>query len=171
MIFTPFETSASNSGYIASILNSFTNFWRGMAIFPMVLGFLLCIAIFFSLKEPKQYQEMKESGSFESRSFKEDIKSIFQIENRKPYMYLLLAVFIRGISSIYIGLFEKYIDSVGTLNQQQVTSIILLRIFMVIIAYGANGLLADRIGRKPLLYIWSAYKKLTTGLLNKSSLR
>ena len=131
-------------------------FWRGMAIFPMVLGFLLCIAIFFSLKEPKQYREMKESGSFESRSFKEDIKSLFQIENRKPYMYLLLAVFIRGISSIYIGLFEKYIDNVGILNQQQVTSIFLLTIFMVIIAYGANGLLADRIGRKPLLYIWSA---------------
>ncbi len=131
-------------------------FWRGMAIFPMVLGFLLCLAIFFSLKEPKQYREMKESGSFESRSFKEDIKSLFQIENRKPYMYLLLAVFIRGISSIYIGLFEKYIDNVGILNQQQVTSIFLLTIFMVIIAYGANGLLADRIGRKPLLYIWSA---------------
>ena len=131
-------------------------FWRGMAIFPMVLGFLLCIAIFLTLKEPKQYQEMKESGSFEAKSFKEDIKSIFQIENRKPYMFLLLAVFLRGGSSIYLGLFEKYIDNVGTLTQEQVTTIFLLTIFMVIIAYGANGLLADRIGRKPLLYLWSA---------------
>ena len=131
-------------------------FWRGMAIFPMVLGFLLCIAIFLTLKEPKQYREMKESGSFEAKSFKEDIKSIFQIENRKPYMFLLLAVFLRGGSSIYLGLFEKYIDNVGTLTQEQVTTIFLLTIFMVIIAYGVNGLLADRIGRKPLLYLWSA---------------
>jgi len=131
-------------------------FWRGMAIFPMVLGFPLCLAIFFTLKEPKKYREMKESDSFKTRSFKEDIKSIFQIENRKPYMFLLLAVFLRGGSSIYLNLFEKYIDNVGTLTQQQVTTIFLITIFMVIIAYGANGLLADRIGRKPLLYIWSA---------------
>ncbi len=99
---------------------------------------------------------MKESDSFERRSFKVDVKSIFQIENRKPYMFLLLAVFIRGGSSIYLGFFEKYIDNVGTLTQQQVTTIFLITIFMVIIAYGANGLLADRIGRKPLLYFWSA---------------
>jgi len=71
-------------------------------------------------------------------------------------MFLLLAVFLRGGSSIYLGLFEKYIDNVGTLTQKQVTTIFLLTIFMVIIAYGANGLLADRIGRKPLLYLWSA---------------
>jgi MHS family alpha-ketoglutarate permease-like MFS transporter len=131
-------------------------FWRGMALFPTILGLILCIIILLSLKEPKRYIEMKENGSFEERSFKKDIKSIFEIENRKPYKILLLIVFIRGSSSIYLGLFEKFISNEGTLTQIQVTSIFLLTIFMVIIAYGVNGLLADRIGRKPLLYLWSA---------------
>lgn len=129
-------------------------FWRGMTFFPMIFGFLLCIIIFLTLKEPSQYRMMKESGSFESRSFKEDIKSIFKIENRKPYLFLLLIVFLRGGSSIYLGLFEKYISDVGTLTQDQVTSIFFLTIFTVLIAYGLNGFLADRIGRKPLLYLW-----------------
>lgn len=71
-------------------------------------------------------------------------------------MFLLLAVFIRGGSSIYLNLLEKYIDNVGILTQQQVTTIFLITIFMVIIAHAANGLLADRIGRKPPLYLWSA---------------
>jgi MFS family permease len=129
-------------------------FWRGMTFFPMIFGFLLCIIIFLTLKEPSQYKMMKESGSFESRSFKEDIKSIFKIENRKPYLFLLLIVFLRGGSSIYLGLFEKYISDVGTLTQEQITSIFFLTIFTVLIAYGLNGFLADRIGRKPLLYLW-----------------
>ncbi|MFX0137330.1 MAG: MFS transporter [Candidatus Hodarchaeota archaeon] len=129
-------------------------FWRGMTFFPIIFGFLLGMIIFLTLKEPSQYRMMKESGSFESRSFKEDIKSIFKIENRKPYLFLLLIVFLRGGSSIYLGLFEKYISDVGTLSPDQITSIFFLTIFTVLIAYGLNGFLADRIGRKPLLYLW-----------------
>ncbi len=129
-------------------------FWRGMTLFPMIFGLVLCIIIFLTLKEPSKFRLLKESGSFESRSFKEDVKSIFKIENRKPYLFLLLIVFLRGGSSIYLNLFEKYIHNVGTLTQDQVTSIFFLTIFTVLIAYGLNGFLADRIGRKPLLYLW-----------------
>jgi MFS family permease len=96
----------------------------------------------------------KESGMKETRSFKQDIASIFKTENRKTYIFLLIIVLLRGGSSIYLSLFEKYIDDVGTLNQDQVTSIFFLTIFTVLIAYGVNGFLADRIGRKPLLYLW-----------------
>ena len=130
------------------------SFWRGMTLFPMIFGLLLCLIIFLTLKEPLKYRLMKESGSIESRSFKEDVKSIFKIENRKPYLFLLLIVFLRGGSSIYLNLFEKYIDNVGTITQEQVTIIFFLTIFTVLFAYGINGFLADRIGRKPLLYLW-----------------
>ncbi|MFW9866243.1 MAG: MFS transporter, partial [Candidatus Thorarchaeota archaeon] len=130
-------------------------FWRGMTFFPMIIGIPLSIIIFFSLKETKRYEQMKESGSFEKRSFREDVTSIFKTENRRPYLYLLLIVFIRGISGIYIGLFEKYMSNLGTLTQDQITIVFLLVIFAVIIAYAVNGFLADRIGRKPLLYLWS----------------
>jgi MFS family permease len=132
------------------------SFWQGMTIFPMIIGFPLCIIIYFTLKETKRYQLMKESRIIESRSFKEDIGSIFKTESRKPYTFLLLIVFLRGISGIYIGLFEKYMDDVGTLTQDQITIVFLLVIFAVIIAYAINGFLADKIGRKPLLYLWSA---------------
>ena len=130
-------------------------FWQGMTFFPIILGFPLCFIIYFTLKETKKYQEMKESGTTESRSFKEDLSAIFKTENRKPYTILLLIVFIRGTSGIYLGLFEKYIANVGTISQEGVTIIFLLTIFAVFIAYAANGLLADKIGRKPLLYLWS----------------
>ncbi len=129
--------------------------WRAMTLFPMIIGFPLSIIIFFTLKETSQYQLIKEGRKVESRSFKEDLKSIFKIENRKYYTWLLFIVFLGGASSIYMVLFEKYMDDVGTLTQTQVSIIFILTVFMVIIAYLANGLLADRIGRKPLLYLWS----------------
>ena len=79
------------------------SFWRGMTLFPMIFGLLLCLIIFLTLKEPLKYRLMKESGSIESRSFKEDVKSIFKIENRKPYLFLLLIVFFTGR---FINIFE-----------------------------------------------------------------
>jgi len=130
-------------------------FWRGMTFFPIIVGIPLCLIIFLSLKETSQFQLMKESGIKEKRSFKEDITSIFKTENRKSYLYLLVIVFLRGVSSIYLSLFEKYINDVGTLAQEQVTLIFFLTVFTVLIAYAINGFLADRIGRKPLLYLWS----------------
>ena len=129
--------------------------WRAMTLFPMILGFPLCLIIFFTLKETSKYQLIKEGRKVESRSFKEDLKSIFKIENRKYYTWLLFIVFLGGASSIYMGLFEKYMDDVGTLTQTQVSIIFILTVFMVIIAYVVNGFLADRIGRKPLFYLWS----------------
>ncbi|MFX1427595.1 MAG: MFS transporter [Promethearchaeota archaeon] len=131
------------------------SFWQGMTFFPMIIGFPLCIIIYFTLKETSRYQIMRESGIIESRSFKRDIGSIFKTESRKPYTFLLLVVFLRGISGIYLGLFEKYMNDVGTLTQDQITIVFFLVIFAVIIAYAINGFLADRIGRKPLLYLWS----------------
>lgn len=131
------------------------SYWQGMTFFPMIIGFPLCVVIYFTLKETSKYRQMKESGTIESRSFKEDVLSIFKTESRKPYTFLLLIVFLRGISGIYVGLFEKYMSDVGTLTQDQVTMVFFLVIFAVIIAYTINGTLADRIGRKPLLYLWS----------------
>lgn len=130
-------------------------FWRGMTFFPMIIGIPLCFIIYFTLKETSRYRIMKEKGPVLSRSFKNDIISIFKTDNRKPYAFLLMIVFLRGISGIYLGLFEKYMSDVGTLTQDQVTIIFFLVIFAVIIAYAINGFLADRIGRKPLLYLWS----------------
>ena len=77
------------------------------------------------------------------------------MENRKPITIILVIVFLRGMSGIFLNLFAKYIYNVGTISQGQVTIIFLLVIFAVFIAYAINGFLADKIGRKPLLYLWS----------------
>ncbi|MFW9950538.1 MAG: MFS transporter [Candidatus Thorarchaeota archaeon] len=128
--------------------------WRGMTFFPMLLGFPLAILIYFTLKETTKYEQMKQETGIPKRNFKEDLISIFKTENRKPYVMLLVIAFVRGISGIYIILFEKYISAF--LSQTQISIIFFATVFMVIVAYLINGFLADRIGRKPLLYLWSA---------------
>lgn len=130
-------------------------FWRGIAIIPMILGFSLTLIIMFTLKETSKYEQMKSKGEFNSRSFLDDLRSLFQTEERKSYIIMLVISFLFGFSNLFITLFEKYIADVGTINQTLVTYIFLLTIFTVMIAYLTNGLLADRIGRKPLLYLWS----------------
>ncbi len=128
--------------------------WRGMTFFPMLLGFPLAILIYFTLKETSKYEQMKKDSGIPKRNFKEDLISIFKTENKKPYIMLLVIAFIRGTSGIYMVLFEKYMSNY--LPQTQISIVFLLTVFMVIVAYLINGLLADRIGRRPLLYLWSA---------------
>jgi MFS family permease len=129
--------------------------WRGMTLFPIFFGIPLSIVIYFTLKETKEFQSMKDATEKYSRSFFGDIKSVFQIENKKPFIFLLVISFLFGFSNLFIGLFEKYIADVGSIPQSRVNIIFFLTIFTVMIAYISNGFLADRIGRKPLLYLWS----------------
>jgi MFS family permease len=142
-------------------IQSTPGFWRGMTFFPMILGIPLVFIIYFTLKESSKYDLMKQEGTIPKRSFIGDVKSLFKMENRKPYVWLLLIVFIRGISGGAIGLFEKFMSDVHTqsggtqgLSQAEVTFVFLITVFMVVIAYLVNGILADRVGRKPLLYFW-----------------
>jgi MFS family permease len=129
--------------------------WRGMTLFPMILAFPLGILIIFTIKESSKYLQMKGKQELETRSFIEDIKSIFKIENRTPYIIILIISFLFGFSNLFISMFELYIADVGTISQGMVSIIFFLTVFTVTIAYLTNGLLADRIGRKPLLYLWS----------------
>lgn len=129
--------------------------WRGMTLFPIILGIPLFFLIYFTLKETSKFQSMKENKEQKSRSFIGDIKSLFQIEDRKPYIIILIISFLFGFSNLFIRLFEIYIADMGTISQTLVSIIFFLTIFTVMIAYLINGILADRIGRKPLLYLWS----------------
>lgn len=130
--------------------------WRAMMLFPIIIGVPLSIFILLTLKESSKYQLMKEDGSLkEKKSFKEDIKAIFKTENRKSYAAILIMSLIFGATAVYMLLFEKYISDVGTLSQIQISIIFLWTVFAVIIAYLANGILSDRVGRKPLIYLWS----------------
>ncbi len=128
-------------------------YWRGMTLFPMIIGIPLSIVIYFTLKETNEFQSMKETRKKDSRSFIGDIKSVFQIENKKSFLIILIISFLFGFSNLFIGLFEKFIADV--IPQSQINIMFFLTIFTVMIAYLTNGFLADRIGRKPLLCLWS----------------
>ncbi|MHA1805247.1 MAG: MFS transporter [Promethearchaeota archaeon] len=129
--------------------------WRGMTLFPIFFGFPLFFLVVFTIRESSRYQMIKVDRSKAiKRSFTEDLKSIFQTEQRRSYLALLLIATIRGASSIYMGLFEKYIADVGTISQSSVTLIFFMTVFTVLIAYAINGILADRVGRKPILCLW-----------------
>ena len=68
-------------------------FWRGIALIPIIFGIIITIIIMLKLKESSKYEQMKNQPEFKSRSFINDIKSLFQTENRKFYMVLLLISF------------------------------------------------------------------------------
>lgn len=131
-------------------------FWRGMTIFPIILGIILGITIFFTLKEAKKYKLAKRKPILKKKGFFGDIKSVLRSENKKEIIIILIMSTFYGFSNIFMTLFEKYLDNVGTITQDQVTLIFLLTAFSVLLAYGTNGLLADRIGRRPLIVIWAA---------------
>ena len=96
--------------------------WRAMMLFPIILGIPLSIIILITLKETSTYQLMKEQESLqEKRSFKEDLNSIFQTENRKAFNAILIISLIFG--GTRITLFEKYLTDIGTLPQSQITII------------------------------------------------
>ncbi len=130
--------------------------WRALLLFPIILGIPLSIIILLTLKETSKFQIMREEPSLaEKRTFKEDVKAIFKTDQRKAYISLLIISLVFGAATIWRNLFEKYITDVGTLTQAQISIIFIWTVFAVLIAYLVNGLLADRIGRKPLVYLWS----------------
>ena len=134
--------------------------WRAMMLFPIIFGIPLSIIILITLKETSTYQLMKEQESLqEKRSFKEDLKSIFQTENRKSYIAILIISLIFG--GTRITLFEKYLTDIGTLTQFQITIIFIWIVPAALGAFLINGLLADRIGRKPLFYFWSGLQPIS----------
>ncbi|MFX1339434.1 MAG: MFS transporter [Promethearchaeota archaeon] len=130
--------------------------WRVLLIIPILIGIPLSIIVLFTLKETSIFQLMKKDLSLiEKRSFREDLKAIFRTDQRKAYISLLIITLVFGAATIWRNLFEKYITDVGILTQTQISIVFIWTVLAVLIAFLINGLLADRIGRKPLVYLWS----------------
>ena len=140
--------------------------WRVLFIIPSIMGIVLGIIILLTLKETEKYEIMKEDPSkVEKSSFREDLRAFFQIENRKPFIAFLIITFIFGVATLWKGLFEKFLSDAGTISQSQISVIFMITVPAVLIAYAANGFLAEKIGRKPLLYLWTAILPIGTIIL------
>ncbi len=131
--------------------------WRGLTYFPIVFGVILGVIALLTLKEPKIFQEdvgNKLSGGT-SISLRKNVKSLLKAPNKKELIALLIMSFVLGTNSIFRNLMEPYIFGEGILNEVQISLVILGATLAVYIAFLLIGVLADRIGRIPLLYLGS----------------
>lgn len=133
--------------------------WRGMTYFSIILGIPLGIVVALTIKETSKYQEVKESRlSTKERTkiLKENLKIIFKSkgERRKAYIAILIISFIRALVGILISLGELYISSSPYLKEGDVNIVVYVLGLSVLVGFLLTGILADKIGRKPLFYIF-----------------
>jgi MFS family permease len=127
--------------------------WRGMLLFPIILGIIIGIVILATLKETTKYLEQKDDIKRESRNLIQDVKCCFEIEEKVSYKFLMIANFFFSLATAgYIVVKVKYMDEIFT--DTQINILILLNTFLVIIAFILNAL-SDRVGRKKIAYIWT----------------
>ena len=136
---------------IASLIN-----WRVMTYFAIILGLPLSIIIFFTFKETSKYLEIKENKTMvrkRRKIFKENIKTIFKSTRRKEFLIILIISLIIGLNNLFILVGEDFLSD--SFTTEDVDTIVWVMGIASIIGYLITGLLADRIGRKPLCYLYS----------------
>jgi predicted MFS family arabinose efflux permease len=148
--------------------------WRGMSYFPIFLVILLYIIIFFTIKESARYQEMKEGKIVEEKkdeiSFRENIRALFQSDRRKELIALYLMSYLCGLNFIFLQMVELHLATSTALKEGDITLIIYVVALSVISGYILTGIIADKIGRLPLLYLFSVLMFIATIVLYFGSL-
>ena len=132
--------------------------WRAMTLFPILISIPLGIIILLTVKETSTYEEMKEKASKEELTvyLKENVRLLFASPRRKELSILFLMSFFAGLNYAFISLGENFIATNSTnIGQNEINLIIYSIAFSVITGYLITGVLADKIGRVPLLYVYS----------------
>ncbi len=133
--------------------------WKGMTYLPIFMGIPLGIIIALTIKETSKYELIKNQKievNEKSSNFREGLKTILKSDNKSAYLTIVVIYFIRGINQIFITLGEVIISSSPYLSEGEVALVILAMGISSIFGYLFTGILADKIGRKPLLYIYCA---------------
>lgn len=143
--------------------------WRGMTYFPIFLGIPLAIIIFFTIKETARYQEMKDGKLVEEKkdeiSFRDNVKALFQSDRRKELIALYIMSFLCGLNFIFLQLVELHLATSTPLKEGEINIIIYVVALSVISGYILTGIIADKIGRIPLLYLFSVLMFIATIVL------
>ena len=131
-------------------------FWRGITFFPIIVAIPLSLLIAFKLKETPRFQQIQNYRAKKGKpSFKQQIKSVFQIEERKSYVTLLWISFIFGLGFFATStLIQKYIIDIDY-SEGQLTTGVLISTLSVVIAFGANSVLVEKFGRKKMMIFYS----------------
>ena len=133
--------------------------WRGMTYFSIILGFPLGIVVALTIKETSIFQEVKEkrlTTKERTNLLKTNLHLIFKSDKkrRRTYIAIIIMSFFRVLNGILISLGELYISDSPYLTEGDVNLVVYVLGLSVILGFLITGLLADRIGRKPLLYFF-----------------
>jgi MFS family permease len=131
--------------------------WRGMTYFSIALGIPLGIIVILTIKETSTFQEAKAnrpSTKEKANQLKKNLQTIFKSERRAAYFSILILAFIWSMNYVYITLGELYISQSPNLNEGDINLIVTIMSLAVILGYIVTGILADNIGRKPLMLIY-----------------
>ncbi|TFF69142.1 MAG: MFS transporter [Promethearchaeota archaeon] len=131
--------------------------WRGMTYFAIALGIPLSILILFTFKETSKYQEYKNSKKSleqDRNSFRVNLKIIFASKRKSQYIAILVISLIVGLNNLFILVGEDFLTK-SALSKDDVDLIVWIMGLASIIGYLITGIVADKYGRKPLLYLYS----------------
>ncbi len=131
--------------------------WRGMTYFSIALGIPLGIVVLLTIKETSTFQDAKAnrpSTKEKANQLKKNLQIIFKSERRMAYITIIILNFIWTMNYIYITLGELFIAQSPNLREGDINIIVTVMSLAVIIGYMITAILADKIGRKPLLYIY-----------------
>ena len=131
--------------------------WRGMTYFSIILGIPLGILVVFTIKETSKYQEMKENRPTRGERanlLKKNLKTIFSSDRRMAFITVLILNFIWSLNGIYYSLAELYMAQSPYLKEGDINIVVYILVPSIMGGFLTTGILADKIGRKPLLYFY-----------------
>ena len=85
--------------------------------------------------------------------FSENMKILFKSTRRKELVVILIISLIAGLNYVFFRLGEVYWSSSG-MSDSEINIIIYFAAISVILGYLITGIVADKWGRKPLLYVY-----------------
>jgi len=130
--------------------------WRGMTYFAIILGIPLSIIIFFTFKETSKYLDIKKNNSLSKKKpkiFKDNLRRIFKSSRRMQFIVILIISLIIGLNNLFILVGEDFLST--NFAKENVDTVVWVMGIASIIGYFITGITADKIGRKPLCYIYS----------------
>jgi len=134
--------------------------WRGMTYFPMAIAFPLGFLMVFFVKETSKYELSRSIhvGKIPAERGKiiKNMKQLFLTQRRKEVVVLCVMSFMLGLNYLILQMAESFAASSTSLTEGEINNIIIIIAISIFFAYLIIAFLSDKIGRKFLLYIFSA---------------